>query len=167
MEAMSAGSLGWALIVVGSLLTVAGGILVWVGQQLVTEPEKLVPASAPGSTAAAPVLDVRQHKLLQRIWDLQQQFNADYLVLGMTGRIHIDGLAKEAVQSIDLKVEILGGEPVSQDDGVDPEFERLVDSMPTQLLRRLDREDPNKYLRWGRNVVLKVAEDGIRYLRNR
>jgi hypothetical protein len=49
--------------------------------------------------------------------------------------------------------------------GGDAEFERLVDSVPNLYLRRLDREDPGKHLRWGRNVVVKVSEAGIRYLR--
>ena len=139
--------------------------MLWAGQQLVSAPEKLVPTSLAAVEAPAPVLDVRQHKLVQRIWDLQQEFNAEYIVIGMTGRIHVDGRKTEETEGIDLKVEILGGDPVPGDAKVDAEFERLIDSMPTAYLRRLDREDPGKHTRWGRNVVLKVSEDGIRYLR--
>jgi hypothetical protein len=165
---MNPGNLGWALIVVGSLIGVAGAILLWAGQQIVTNPERLVPPFPAAQSVPAPVLNPQQHKLLERIHAIQQEFGQKYIVLGMHGRVHFDDQDLNKQQRIDLTVEILRGDPVPEDNQMaDREFEGLIDSMPTEYLRRLDREDPSKHLRFGQNVVVSISEDGIRYLRDK
>ena len=117
------------------------------------------------SSRRPPLLDARQQALLQRVWDLQNAHIADHVVLFMTGRVRIDGSPADSTESLDLKVEILGGESAPDGAKSDAAFEALVDSMPRVYLRRLDREDPGEHLQLGQTAVVTLSDDGIRYLR--
>ena len=163
---MNPGTLGWALIVVGSLIGVAGGLLVFVGQQMVSDPDRLVRAVVAGPEQPEPVLNAKQQKLLERIWSIQRELGLEYLVIGLHGRVHFDDEELREQNKIDLKVETFRGEPAPEGARADPEFEVLLDGMPERYLKRLDRADPNKYLRMGRFAVVSVTDAGVRYLRS-
>lgn len=163
----SLAAFGWALIVVGGLVGLAGASLVFVGQRIVSDPDRIVQTLAVVPKPVLPVLNPKQDRLLRRVWEIQSQFALDYLVIAMNGRVHFDDKSLQDAHHFDLKVEILRGEPVPADTTTDPAFEDLVDGMPEAYLRRLDRADPNRYLRFGRNAVVSVTEAGVTYVRGK
>lgn len=81
----------------------------------------------------------------------------------MTGDVVIDGQTPPVVAN--LRTEILGGDPLPEDAHSDPQYARLVNSIPRVYLRRLDRENPGQFIRLGSVAVVKLSEEGIRYLR--
>lgn len=137
-----------------------GGTLVWAGRQLITSPEKILPAPACPETPK-PVLNPLQHKLLQRIWDLQIAHNAKHLIILLNGPVAVDrsGNRTERI-NVDLKVELFDGDPVPEEE-VHQRLEDLLDSLPSAYVDY----PPSRGMRFGPAVTLSVSEEGVRYLR--
>jgi len=95
-----------------------------------------------------------QQRLLELLVQHQRAFGATKLVVGRKdGRLHFDEDTSRRA-NVSLVAELWG--PTSADRGA--EFERLVESMPSEYVRLLPEA------RWDSPFVLTVTPDGMEYL---
>jgi hypothetical protein len=145
------------LVVIGALLLGLAAVLAYYGQELLRKGFGSQGERPDGQpyTAQAPVLDPQKEKLLTLIHKYQVQLGASKLIVLRDGRIY-DDQTRSIIAGIDLGSELFGAGSSPAVRG--PQFERLMESMPSEYLRMIPES------RLGSPFVVTITEAGIRYL---
>lgn len=104
-----------------------------------------------------PILSPPQERLLELLVQYQKRFAATKLVVGRkTGRLHFDNEPQKGT-GISLIKELYA----SEDSQRAAEFERLMESMPSEYVRLLGE------MRLDSPFVVSVTDEGMRYIRSK
>lgn len=107
--------------------------------------------------AKPPILSPPQERLLELLVQYQKRFAATKLVVGRkTGRLHFDNEPQKGT-GISLIKELYA----SEDSQRAAEFERLMESMPSEYVRLLGE------MRFDNPFVVSVTDEGMRYIRSK
>ncbi len=135
---------------VGFLLTAAGGVLVWFGNELRTTPAPIA--------ISALALDPEAERLLKRIYELQTHHDLYKLVISHDGTL-LRPNAPADEPEINLIESLFGGK--RGDEQSQRALEKLMLEIPVTYLRNIPQAN------WDTPYVVAVTPEGRAYLRSR
>ena len=155
--------MGWIFILLGVFVIAIGSFLIYYGQDLVRkEPETRlaartsVPPAGGDERPQMPILDATQEKVLRVLFKIQSQHGARKLIVIRETTEILVPTEDDSQKASNLSEEMWG--PV--DSTRAQQLERLMEDLPAIYVERLSES------RWGNPFVVRVTEEGIRYLRN-
>lgn len=143
--------MGWAFVILGLISGAIGAFMVYYGLHLVNNPVEHAKANL-----EKPVLQPAQERLLRLLAEYQTRFATHKLVVSRRdGRLYFDD-DPEKGKGISLIQDLYGPGADAARSG---EFQRLVESMPSEYVRLYGES------RLDNPFVVGVSELGMRYLR--
>lgn len=140
--------LWFAFVGIGFLMSAAGALLMYVGNELRT--------AAPVAPQAALPIDPEAERLLRRLYELQTRFDLHKVVISRDGTLV---RSESGAQEVNLIEGLLGGN--RKDGEAQRALEKLILEIPLTYLRFI----PDS--RWDGPYVLAVTPEGKAYLRAR
>jgi hypothetical protein len=151
--------MGWFFVFLGLVTTAIGGFLVYYGQDLVRRPP---PSPVPSSTGPSLTLDPVQEKLLGLLAEYQRRFALTKLIVSRTtGQlvfVNDEGRVVPSASDVNVIRDLYGSDAL-KGGTKRREFERLMESMPTEYVRFFQET------RLDSPFVVSVTDRGLRYLR--